>query len=149
MSSARRRWLERLRLAWATFCLLGALLIPFPAQTYLLWQLSILATEFSIWLGLAALIALLPGWARQRTGRIAAAFAFVALLIALSPIVRATAAARQASVELSEAFGGTPSNLFSLGQLLRAQPTATVAPKTLEYARGLALDLYPPAARAP
>ena len=134
--------MNRVRLAWAILCLLFALLIPFPAQTYTLWQLSVLATEFSSWLVLAALLALLPGWRRSRSGRIAAALAFAALLLGLYPIARAWATARAGQRELTRAYGRA-GTLFNPVRLFTPGAGETVVPRTVTYAPALQLDLYP------
>lgn len=141
-----------LRLAWGGLAFALALLAAFPAPSYLLWQLAVLATEWGHALALAALAALWPGWRRSRPGLIGGALGLGAAALALSPLARAVGPARALPARLEAAFGAPPAPL-GLPAPLAAGPLAVglrlpaVAPRSLAYAapggRELRLDLYP------
>jgi acetyl esterase/lipase len=140
------------RLLWATVSLLLALLTVVPAPTYVLWQMIVLVTELGIVLAAAALLAVLPGWRRSRAGQIAAVLAVIACVLALSPLVRVIAAARNARTQLTREFpGDVAAAPFRLVGLLTGTADAPVPPATHVYARRghtpLLLDLYRPPAR--
>ena len=141
-----------LRLVWALLCFCAALLCVVPAQTYFLWQLTVLATEFSIWLVSAALLTLLPGWRRSRPTRAAALVGAAAALLAATPLLRALPAARSAQDRIGAAFGDTEGKPFRLWRTLAAPAAGDAKPETVVYTRSAGgerrLDLYrPPSGR--
>ncbi|MBA3342777.1 MAG: alpha/beta hydrolase [Gemmatimonadaceae bacterium] len=146
-----------LRLLTAVVVFLGSLLAVFSAPTYNLWQASIAVTELGFVLALLALVVLLPGWHRSLIGRAAAMLALAAVVLAVSPIVRAYGVARDLPARLTTAFGAaTPHSLdgapalerpFTLGGMLRGAPTpAVVTTRAEQYTsragKPLELDLY-------
>ncbi len=84
---------------------LASLLAVIAAPTYSAWELSIAVTELGWIIALASLIVFLPGWRRSRTGKFAGAFAACAIVLALSPLVRAYGVARTLPTDLRSAFG--------------------------------------------
>jgi acetyl esterase/lipase len=150
------------RLATGAFSAALALLAVFKAPTSLLWMLAIGVTEWGHALALAALAPLLPGWRRTWSGRIGAALGFVAALLALTPLLRALAAARDAPAQLTAAFGVAPPHAapdapprpapLVAVDLLRGIAMPPVRRRSLVYitrdAHELRLDLYQPQAAA-
>lgn len=144
----------RLGLAVIVFCL--SLLTVFFPPTYSLWQGSIGVTELGHWLALIALLTLLPGWRKTRTGKVAAVFGVLGFLLAISPTIRAFPVATALPDSLASAFGAAqPISLpgavprakpFSLGALARkpASPEVrmTTFPFALRNGKPLELDLY-------
>lgn len=112
------------RLVFALVVFLVSLLAVVPAPTYLAWQLSIGATEWGHVLVLVALLVFLPGWRRTATGRVSALLGGIAILLALSPLVRALPIARALPGELTSAFGSSQP---------KVGPGAPSRPKPLEF----------------
>jgi acetyl esterase/lipase len=103
--TGRRRGLEILRLLVALIAFLASLLTVVRAPTYIAWKLSVAVTEWGHVLALIALLAFLPGWRKSVTGKISAALAGVAFVLALSPLARAIPIAASLPNELTSAFG--------------------------------------------
>src|SRR5215212_1479494 len=96
-----------LRLGFAVIVFAASLLAVFHPPTYNLWKASIAVTELGHWLAIAALITLLPGWWRNWAGRLAALLGIAAIILALSPIARATRVASALPSRIDAAFGAT------------------------------------------
>ena len=145
-----------LRLIFAVFIFLVALLTVMPPPTYFLWMASIAAAEYGHILALVALLTFLPGWGRTRTGKFAALTGALAFILALSPIARGLPVATGLPARTEAAFGRVqPRSLpgaaprskpFSLGALVRkpASPEVrlTTIPFVVRDGKPLALDLY-------
>ena len=80
-----------------------------PQPTSLLWQASVLLSEWGHWLAALALL-LLPGWRRSRTDAAGALAAALGSLLLLSPVARAHALNATLPAALDAAFGQPPSN---------------------------------------
>ena len=145
-----------LRLIFAVFIFLVALLTVMPPPTYFLWMASIAAAEYGHILALVALLTFLPGWGRTRTGKFAALTGALAFILALSPIARALPIATGLPARMEAAFGrvqprslpgATPkAKPFSFGALVR-KPTSpevrlTTIPFVVRAGKPLELDLY-------
>ena len=101
------RALNYARLVFALAIFVVSLLAVFPAPTYLAWELSIGVTEWGHILALIALLTIIfPGWTRTAIGRFAAFLAVLAILLALSPLIRARAVAETLPAQVTSAFGG-------------------------------------------
>ncbi len=147
------------RLLFGALCLSIAWLAVFPAPNGDLWMLAIGVTEWGYVLALVALVPLLPGWRRTRSGRIGALLGLLAALLALSPLPRAWLVARHLPANLESAFGAaqvrsapnaTPRSapLVAL-DFVRGVSSPPVAPRgvvyvTREQQQPLTLDLYQP-----
>jgi len=127
----------------ATLALFLALWIVVPAPTALLWIVAVAATEYSLFVGALALLAIISGMAAFRRGPSrAGGFAIVAgligLLLAQLPFLEAQIAAQQIGVSLSL------SQYLNLAPADRGDPAVTV--QTLTYAitngQTLQLDSY-------
>ncbi|NJM09022.1 hypothetical protein HC891_26710, partial [Candidatus Gracilibacteria bacterium] len=93
-----------IRLIYAIFIALLSLLAVLAAPTFLLWQVAVLVTEYGYVLALAALATFLPGWRRSRQGRIGAALSLGALLLMLTPLLRALPVAQALPGQLVRAW---------------------------------------------
>ncbi len=149
------------RLAWgALFAGIGLLAVV-PAPTGDLWKLGLGVTEWGHWIGLLALVPLLPGWWRSRPGQAGALLGLIGAGLAFSSLVQAFSVAAQVPDALTVAFGAArprssagslvvPARArpFSLLDVLRGMPQPAVRRDTLTYATPeggpLALDLYRP-----
>lgn len=120
----RRQGLEILRLLVALIAFLGSLLTVVRAPTYIAWKLSVAVTEWGHVLALVALLAFLPGWRKSVTGKLSAALAGVAFVLALSPLARAIPVAASLPNELTSAFGNVSP---------RTMPGAPARPKPLVF----------------
>ncbi|MEO5579089.1 MAG: alpha/beta hydrolase [Gemmatimonadaceae bacterium] len=117
-----------LRLSLAVIVFLASLLAVFPEPTYNLWKLAIAVTEWGWVLALIALIPLLPGWSSTKTGRIAAALSVIAIVLSLSPLVRAVPIARDLAARLDYAFGcGVPGLDSTEGNAPSSRPVGSIA----------------------
>ena len=140
----------RLALAVALFAL--SLLTVFSAPVYLLWKLSVPATEWAHFLALGALLLVLPGFTRTRASRFAAFFSFVALVLFVTPMVRAIPVAGAVGEALVGFKPKTSPDAPALLKPLRVSALASmpaspdVRMSTITYASragtGLDLDLY-------
>src|SRR5689334_2689787 len=96
-----------IRFVFALVLFLVSLLAIIPAPNYDAWELSIVATELGWIIALASLLVFLPGWWRTAWGRLAAGLGFAALVLSLSPLLRALPIARGLPSRLQTAFGDT------------------------------------------
>jgi acetyl esterase/lipase len=122
--TARRRGLDILRLSVALIVFLASLLTVVRAPNYGAWELSVVVTEWGHVVALIALIVFLPGWRKSVTGKIAAALAAVAFVLALSPLVRAIPVATALPNELTASFGSA---------IPRSMPAAAPRAKPLVF----------------
>jgi acetyl esterase/lipase len=121
-------------------------------------MLAIGATEWGYVLALVALLPLLPGWRRSRSGRLGAALGLIAAVLAISPLLRAWMVARKLPAGLESAFGNVPARsgpdalprpapLVAM-DLLRGISSPPVQPSSVVYLareqQQLQLDLYQP-----
>ena len=91
-------------------CIAAAGLVAvLPQPTNLIWQTSILLSEWGHWLAALALL-LLPGWRRSRVDAAGALAAAVGILLLLSPVVRARSLNATLPDVLDRAFGAPPEN---------------------------------------
>lgn len=140
------------RLLIALILFLASLLAVMPAQTYNLWKASIVAAEWGHYIAVAGLLTLLvPFWWRSVMGQLAAGITVVAVLVALSPSIRAVNAGRGLDRRLEAAFGrGQPARAMQrpleIRTLVLPPRERNVRMATLIYARRddkrLELDLY-------
>ncbi len=108
-----------LRLFFALSCFLISLLAVFKAPTNTLWLLSIAVTEYGHLVFWTPLLAVLPTEKRGNWGRATIAFAALASLLFLSPLMRALPLAVNLTSDLENAFGEnrlTPEKLAGLGR---------------------------------
>ena len=123
-----KRVLPIVRLFWASLCFALALLTIVRAPTYFTWQLAILITECGLLLAPLPLLALLPGWRRTKSGRIAAGLAVGSLLLLLSTAARGTRAAHSAEAEFARVFPkDIPNPPFRLRGILSSRNTTNAA----------------------
>jgi len=157
------RALNYVRLLFALAVFLVSLLAVFPAPTYRTWELSVGVTEWGHILALIALLVFLPGWTRTASGRIAAFLGVLAILLALSPLLRARQIAQALPAQVTSAFGGRnpsqgpdaaarPSPLV-YRDLFTGVKTPQIRIDTVTYAirngKALGIDLYRPATSLP
>jgi acetyl esterase/lipase len=157
-ASTGLRVVNFLRLLFALVVFAVSLLAIFSAPTYLAWQVSIGVTEWGHVLALIALLVFLPGWRKTATGRASALLALIALLLALSPLLRASPIAQTLPDQLASAFGGrnpregpgAPSRSIPLSyrDLFTGVTSPPVRLDTVTYVtrsgKPLGLDLYRP-----
>jgi acetyl esterase/lipase len=139
----------------AGFCLALSLLAIFPAPTYLLWEISILVTE---WGHILAGVSLLLFIFNFHQARLAAALSLLAAVLAITPLIRAIPVAAQLPTQMRAAFGATnfstisnaPARLksFDVFGLVRGVDSPEIEYKSLVYSsidsQNLKLDFYPP-----
>jgi acetyl esterase/lipase len=94
------------RLLFALGIFLVSLLVILPAPTYRAFELEVGVTEWGDMLALIALLVFLPGFGRTVSGKIAALFGALAILLALSPLLRAREVAQALPAQVTSAFGG-------------------------------------------
>jgi acetyl esterase/lipase len=141
-----------LRFTLAVLCFGLSLLTIFAAPTYLLWEISILATEWGHWLAVLSLLLFIFNFRRSR---LAAALCLLAAVLAITPLIRALPVAASLPASLQAALGATkpndltrvqPLNLFAL---FRGFDSREHSHQNLIYAQlenqTLRLDFYPPA----
>ncbi|MCG3120664.1 MAG: Acetyl esterase [bacterium] len=147
-----------LRLLFGSLFFALSWLTVFPAPTNLLWEISILVTEWGHVLAFLSLLLFLPGWRRSRKNQIAAMLGLLAAILALTPLLRAIPVARRLPTQLQMAFGGIqpppkteivarPQPLI-FSDLVRGINSPAVNYNSLAYSRRdedeLKLDFYPP-----
>jgi len=111
------------RLALAALCFGLSLLSVVAAPTYLLWEISILATE---WGHLLAFVSLLLFIFNFRRTRLAAALSLIAAILAITPLMRAIPVATRLPAQMQAAFDATHWN-DSANAGARAKPLDVVA----------------------
>ncbi len=141
-----------LRLGFAVVLFALSLLAVFRAPTYTLWMISIVVTEWGHYLAILALLVLLPGWTRTRTGLAAASLAVIAAIFALTPLIRAMDTAERAEAALGGehplSSPGAPPHLTALrARSLFTRPAAPEVRRTTETyatrdAQKLDVDVY-------
>ncbi len=151
MSQDSRSWTASataiLRLGFAVALFAVSLLAVFRAPTYTLWMVAIVVTEWGHYLAILALLVLLPGWTRTRTGLAAALFAVIAAILALTPLIRARPVAARAEAsfggEHPSSSPGAPPHVSALrASSLFTRPAAPQVRRTTEtYATRDALKL--------
>lgn len=147
-----------IRFAGVVSLFLFSLLIVVPAPTYTLWMLEIVATELGHFVGLAALVLLIPGRRRDRLSVISAGLAVATIAVASSPLGRAYQIASTLPGRLDIAFGpagtrSSPRAPVSFRSLVQIPASAEVRVRVVNYAAGrpgtlLQLDLYEIPARS-
>jgi acetyl esterase/lipase len=147
-----------IRFVFALALFLVSLLAIVQAPNYVAWELSIAVTELGWIIALASLLVFLPGWRRTTLGKLAAALGVAAIILALSPILRALPHARRVDADVRSAFGAAaPKTLagvqprakpFLMRDLLTGIHTDKTRLDSLAYAvregKQLYLDLYRP-----
>jgi acetyl esterase/lipase len=130
---------------------LAALLAVMPAQTYNLWKASIAGAEWGHFVAIAAVVSLLiPGWWKTIAGQLAGGLTVVAIVLSLSPSVRAYLFSRDLAAGLASAFGGEkPASIerpIAWKPMLTKPAFPGMSVVTLRYAvrdnAPLELDLY-------
>ncbi|MGQ0814291.1 MAG: alpha/beta fold hydrolase, partial [Gemmatimonadota bacterium] len=106
------------------FCF--ALLAVFEAPTYLLWQLSIFATEWGYWFALIGLALLIGLWRYPHIVKLSALIAALGAVLLLTPLLRAAAQPHP----------------LNATRLLLGTSMKKVAPTRHVFAQGLSLDFY-------
>lgn len=102
-----RRTLSALATLFTLTALLASLWIVVPAPAYTVWLLSVVASEWSLWLGLIAATGVACAMAARRAGggkwiwRVSLLCGALAILCAMMPLVSAIHAARTHDVNLS------------------------------------------------
>lgn len=138
-----------IRLILAFLLLLIALLAVFRAPQYHLWMLAIAVAEYPlIWIGMTTLVLIAGVWIVNY--RVATnVTAIIALLLYLSPVVRAYLVAAILNQDIDKAFGAlhVDNTPFSTARMLTTVPEVKF--KTLTYntdkQQPLTLDYYPSA----
>ncbi len=144
-----------LRLVLAVILFLAALLTVFPAQSYFLWEASIAADEWGHYLAVLGILIAITGWG-SRIGKVATILSIVAVLLLLSPVVRASFVAASLPNRIVAAFGpAQPRSLpgakplvkpLSASTLFRKPKSPEVRMTTMSYVTrdraSLDLDLY-------
>ena len=120
MPTSQNKKFHWLRFTLAVLCFGLSLLTIFAAPTYLLWEISILATE---WGHVLAVLALLLFILNLRRNRFAAILSLIAVVLALTPLLRGIPVAERLPAALQKAFAaqelngsasGRPLNFFRL-----------------------------------
>lgn len=147
-----------LRLFFGSLFFALSLLAVFPAPTTLLWEISILVTEWGHVLAFLALLLFLPGWRRSPKNKTAAVLGLCAAILALTPLWRAVPVARGLPAQLKTAFGEIQSRPQTaavsrpqplvLSDLVRGVNSPAINYSSLTYLHRaeyeLKLDFYPP-----
>ena len=146
------------RMITATAVAAGGLIAVLEQPTSLIWQASVLLSEWGHWLALLALL-LLPGWRRSWADATGAMVASVGIVLLLTPLARAYRLSETLPADLDRAFGpaAAPSLLLPprrpaplvLTDLIRGVQTSDVLVDEHVYdvvdGENLTLDLYRPA----
>lgn len=149
--------MKLIRLFIAVVLLAAAIIAVVPAQTYIMWKLSIATSEWGHFIAIAALILILiPGWRSSTVGKLAAAASIIAMVLAISPVVRSSPVASNVQQRLDAAFGTSqPRSMpganpmmkpLSMGRFFRRPPAPEVGISTITFvvrdSVPLLLDLY-------
>ena len=108
------------RLVCATAVAGAGLVAVLPQPTAVLWQASVILSEWGHWLALLALL-LLPGWRRSWADATASVVACLGIALLLSPMVRAYQLNDTLPAALADTFG-TPDPSRSTNQPPRTAP---------------------------
>ena len=136
----------------------GGLIAVLEQPTSLIWQASVLLSEWGHWLALLALL-LLPGWRRSWADATGAMVASVGIVLLLTPLARAYRLSETLPADLDRAFGPAVAASRSLQprrpaplvltDLIRGVQTTDVLVDEHVYdvvdGENLTLDLYRPA----
>jgi acetyl esterase/lipase len=112
------------------------------------WQLGVLAGEFGHWLAAAVLAVGLAAWGwrgdSNLAGGVTLAFGLLGAGLLLTPAWQAARLAEELPAMLRAQFprGNSPGEPFSPRTLFLGRDPEPVAPRTLAFADGLALDFY-------
>jgi acetyl esterase/lipase len=110
-----------IRLFVAILLLAAALIAVIPPQTYTMWQLSVAAAEWGHFIAIAALLLIvIPGWRSNASGKLAVIVSVIAMMVALTPLVRAVPVASKLPKRISAAFGsGEPRSLPGANPMMK------------------------------
>ena len=136
----------------------GGLVAVLEQPTALIWQASVILSEWGHWLALLALL-LLPGWRRSWADATGAMIASVGIVLLLTPLARAYQLSETLPADLDRAFGPVTAPSLSpqprrpaplvLTDLVRGVQTTDVLVDEHVYdvveGEDLTLDLYRPA----
>jgi acetyl esterase/lipase len=140
------------RLVLSILFLLISSLAVLKAPTNLLWQLSIAVTEWGHIFAIIIIMSLLFPWWNTDMGKLSAVISSVALMLSLSPIVRALMIEGRTEKAIAQTFGTTDNKDFRpkalvLSELFTGIKNPAVAYKNIVYAiypdRDVTLDFYP------
>ncbi|MCW3122754.1 MAG: alpha/beta hydrolase [Flavipsychrobacter sp.] len=142
------------RLVIICLFLLLSLLCIFPAPVIQLWYVSILVLEFPWVFWIVMILLLLSGYRVQRYAMSGSVLGIIALLLFLSPVMRAYNVGAGLDKDIEAAFGEGTSKLkynsalkpFSIGRMLSGINTPQLPYTTLAYSANtdgpLTLDYY-------
>ena len=136
----------------------AGLIAVLEQPTALIWQASVIFSEWGHWLALLALL-LLPGWRRSWADATGAVTATVGIVLLLTPVARAYRLSERLAGDLDRAFGTTTVRSltdqparpapFVFSDLIRSVQTTDVLVDEHVYdvieGETLTLDLYRPA----
>jgi len=133
-----------IRLILIIIFLLISLLAIFKAPTYHLWLLSIGVAEFAWIFAAITLVLLLSGFVGGRYQLAGTISGIIALILYLSPIVRAWSAGRQLSAALDDTFGKDPAAIkpFSLVTMLTGYHQKNISSQVFTFSGNLRMDYY-------
>jgi acetyl esterase/lipase len=141
-------------LAIGMACTALGLLTVFRAPDWVDWRLAVLAGQFSYWIALVPLAALIVAWYlpgdRGISGCAAIAACAAAVLLLVQPCAQAWRIGRRLPAALERSFGPArvAARPFSFAGLFRPWP-ASVPKSTWTYSGSLQLDFYPALGRSP
>jgi len=158
VAARKHTWEQWVRLVLGGLTLAASLFVILPPPTAVFWKVGIFVTEWGHWLTLVALLPLWPGWRRSWRGRSGVLLSLCAMVLFLSPLIRAIPLTHQIPVQLAEAFGDTEpsSGLFAPPRpaplvpvdLFRGVQSPEVSFSSQTYFKNenyeLTLDLYQP-----
>lgn len=145
------------RLFLAIVLLAAAITAVLPPQTYTMWEASIATSEWGHFIAIAALLLILiPGWRRSGVGKVAAIASALAMIAAVTPVLRAIPVASRLAPRLASAFGNEqPRSMpganpmmkpLSVGRLFVRPPIPGTGISTMPFVvrdgKPLELDLY-------
>lgn len=136
-----------IRLVLIIILLSISLLAIFKAPTYHLWLLAIGVAEFAWIFTAVTLVLLLSGFFAGKYQLAGTILGIIALIIFLTPILRAWSEGRQLAAAVDDTFGNDPSPKplapFSLMTMITGNRLKEVPFKTFNYHSSLHLDYYP------
>lgn len=145
------------RLGIALLLLLVSLCTVVPVQTYSMWELSVVATEWGQWIALVSLVMLIiPTGGNRSVNRIARPLLALSMVLSILPTARAMAVGRRLDDRIIRSFGlskvrslpGAPARTtaLSLPSLFAKPPSPEVRIQTMPFVVRdgipLQLDLY-------
>jgi acetyl esterase/lipase len=134
-----------IRLVLIIILLLISLLAIFKAPTYHLWLLAIGVAEFAWIFIVITLVLLLGGFIPSKYQLTGTITGLIALMLFLSPIIRAWSEGRQLAAAVDHTFGRDPSAKlpFSFAAMITGNHFKDVPCQTFNYCSSLHLDFYP------